>query len=325
MDSRTKAVVSQEQLIQMVDLAGIKEVEKIEELKGGEFNLAYRIYTKNDDYILKVGPNANTNVMYYEKGIMEIELWAYEEIRKNTDIIIPDIIYSSHEVIGNHWFIMSVIKEDLLCELELTDQQWYNWQYQFGQALAQLHNIKNEKFGYQQVGLHSTWKEAYYDMIFNLIADAEKQGSTLPDLANILRFIRRWEGALEEAKVPRLVHFDLFSNNVFIDEFGNFAGMIDTERCFFGDYYVDFFAIDYFNTLENNKGLVDGYNSMAEEKIIFTPNTRARVALGKLMLGLIMFVEGTTRLALNNPEHWERKHYGAMIIDYAMKEMEPWS
>ncbi len=325
MDSRTKAVVSQEQLVQMLDVAGIKDFEKIEELKGGEFNLAYRVYTKNGDYIVKIGPNENTTVMYYEKGIMEIELWAYEEIRKNTDILIPEIIYSSHEVIGNHWFIMSVIPEKLLYQADLTEEQMYNWQFQFGQALAKLHRIKNDKYGYQQVKLHDTWKDAYYDMIFNLIADAEKQGCNLPDLSRILRFIRKWEGALDEVSEPRLVHFDLFNNNVFIDKNGNFAGMIDMERCFFGDLYVDLFAVDIMNNIEDNKGLIDGYNSISEEKIVLTPNTRARVALGKLMLGLIMFTEGTTRLALDKPEHWERKYHGAMIIDLAIKEMEPWS
>ncbi len=322
MHSRTKAVVSEKQLLEMVDLAGIKNLEKIEELKGGEFNLAYKVYTKNKNYILKVGPKENTDMLTYERGIMDVELWAYEEIRKNTDIIIPDIVYSSNEVIGNKWFVMTVIEEDLLCELELTEEQMYNWQYQFGEALAELHNIKNDKFGYKQCGLHNTWKDAYYDMIFNLIEDAEKQGATLPDLAKILRFIKKWEGALEEVREPRLVHFDLFTNNVFIDEFGNFAGLIDTERCFFGDYYADFFAIDYLGYLHNNKGLVDGYNSKAEEKIEFTPNARARVALSRLMLGLLMFVEGTTRLALSDPEHWERKHLASVIIDFALHELD---
>ncbi len=322
MHSRTKAVVSEKQLLEMIDLAGLKDLEKIEELKGGEFNLAYRVYTKDEDYILKVGPKESTDMLTYERGIMDIELWAYEEIRKNTDIIIPEIVYSSNEIIGNKWFVMTVIQEDLLCELDLTNQQMYNWQYQFGEALAELHNIKNDKFGYKQCGLHSTWKDAYYDMIFNLIEDAEKQGATLPDLAKILRFIKKWEGALEEVKEPRLIHFDLFSNNVFIDEFGNFAGLIDTERCFFGDYYADFFAIDYLGYLQNNKGLVDGYNSKAEEKIEFTPNARARVALSRLMLGLLMFVEGTTRLALSDPEHWERKHLASVIIDFALNELD---
>lgn len=322
MDSTTKAKVTDDQISKMVELANIKDVTKIEELKGGEFNLAYKIFTKNSDYILKIGPDKNTNTLKYEKGIMEIELWAYEEIKNNTNIKIPKIIFSSNEIIGNHWFIMSVIEESLFCDAKLTDEEYYNWQFQFGENLAELHNIKNEKFGYQQIGLHNTWKEAYYDMIFNLIEDAEKQGANLPDLANILRFIKKWDFVLDDVKVSRLVHYDLFSNNVFIDKQGNFAGLIDTERCFFGDYYADFFAIDFLGYLENNKGLIDGYNSKAEEKIEFTQNARARLALSRLMLGMIMFIEGTTRLELKNPLHWERKYYGSLIIDFALKEMD---
>lgn len=322
MHSRTKAKVSDDDLLKMIELSGIRDLINIEELTGGEFNLAYMIHTRTEDYILKIGPKEGTNMLTYEKGIMEVELWAYEQLRRYTDIKLPDIIYSSHEIIGNHWFIMSVLPGKLLCDVELSTEQMYQWQYQFGQALAQIHNIKDEKFGYQQVGLHHTWKDAYYDMIFNLIEDAEKQGNTLPDLSQILRFIRKWEGALEEVEVPRLIHFDLFDNNVFIDDTGNFAGLIDTERCFFGDYYADFFAIDYLGYLEDNKGLIDGYNSTAEEKIQFTPHARARVALSRLMLGLLMFTEGTTRLALSDPQHWERKHLASLIIHFALHELD---
>ena len=322
MHSRTKAKISEEKLLQMIEVAGIKDLVKIEELTGGEFNVAYMIYTKAAKYILKIGPSEGTITLTHEKGIMSGELWAYEQIRKFTNIKIPQIIHSGHEVIGNHWFIMSELPGKLLCDVDLTEEQMYGWQYQFGQALAQIHNIKNEKFGYTQVRLHDTWKDAYYDMIFTLIEDADKQGNMLPELSEILRFIRRWEAALEEVKVPRLIHYDLFDNNVFIDETGNFAGLIDTERCFFGDYYADFFAIDYLGYLKDNKGLIDGYNSTAEEKIKFTPHARARVALSRLLLGIIMFTEGTTRLALSDPQHWERKHLASVIINFALHELD---
>lgn len=322
MHSRTKAQVSHEDLLKMIELAGISELVNIVELTGGEFNLAYMIYTKNQNYIIKIGPKEGTNILTHEIGIMEVELWAYEKIRQATDITIPEIIYSSREIIGNHWFIMTVLPGQLLCDAELTKEQMYKWQYQFGQALAQIHQIKNDRFGYRQVGYYTTWKDAYYENIFRLIEDAQKQGNTLPELSNILRFIRKWEGALEEVTVPRLIHYDLFDNNVFIDEAGNFAGLIDTERCFFGDYYADFFAIDILGYLEENTGLIDGYNSAAEEKIRFTPNARARVALARLMLGLIMFTEGTTRLALSDPQHWNRKHLATLIIQFALQELE---
>jgi Putative homoserine kinase type II (protein kinase fold) len=233
MHSRTKAKISEDQLLKMLDVAGIKDLIKIEELTGGEFNVAYMIYTKAAKYILKIGPSEGTITLTHEKGIMNVELWAYEQIRKNTNIKIPEIIHSGHEVIGNHWFIMSELPGKLLCDAELNEEQMYHWQYQFGQALAQMHNIKNEKFGYTQVRLHDTWKDAYYDMIFTLIEDADKQGNMLPELSQILRFIRKWEGALEEVKVSRLIHYDLFDNNVFIDDAGDFAGFIDTERSFF--------------------------------------------------------------------------------------------
>ncbi len=321
MHSRTKAKVTDEQLLAMLNLAGLDDYTKVIELSGGEFNLAFKIITEEGNFIMKVGPAADTVTLTYEQGIMDVELWAYDQIRRHTDIPVPKIIYQGREVIGNQWFVMTEMKGKLLCDSNLTEAQLYNWHYQFGRALAQIHDIKGAGFGYQQVRLHQTWKEAYYDMVLTLLEDAEKQGNTWPDTGRILRFIRKWEAALDDVEVPRLVHYDLFSNNVFADDEGNFAGLIDTERCFFGDYYADFFAIDYLGRLEDNLGLIEGYNATAAEKIVFTVNARARLALSRLLLGLLMFTEGTTRLALDDPEHWDRKLLAVTIIDYALNEM----
>lgn len=321
MHSHTKAVVTSEQLSQMISIAGITNVEKIEELTGGEFNLAYMIYTNTCRYIIKIAPPQSTFTLTYEHNIMDIELWAYQQLRQATTIPIPDIIYEGHDVIGNHWFVMTVMPGKLLCDAKLNYSEMYHWQYQFGQALAQIHNIKHTSYGYQQNTMHKTWKDAYYDMVFNLIDDAQKQGNVLPDLARILRFIRKWDYTLDEVDCPRLIHFDLFSNNVFIDDDGNFAGLIDTERCFFGDIYADLFAITFLKPVQDNKGLIDGYNSVSEVKISFTTSTRARIALYRLYLGLLMFTEGTTRLALADPQHWSRKYLASRVIDFALNEV----
>lgn len=322
MHSRTKAEVTQEQLAEMINIAGIHDLLHYEELTGGEFNLAYLLYTPKGRFILKIGPDQGTTTLTYEKDIMSTELWAYDLIGRHTEIKIPRIVHAGREVIGNHWFVMAELEGHLLCDTDLTDEQVCGWQYQFGQALAQLHNIKGPGFGYRQMGFHPTWKDAYYDMVFTLMEDADAQGNLLPGMPAVLRFIRKWERALEQAAVPRLVHFDLFDNNVFIDAQNDFAGLIDTERCFFGDYYADFFAIDFLGQLKDNHGLVAGYNSLAEEKIEFTPLARARVALSRLYLGLLMFAEGTTRLAIDDPQHYKRKHLAATIIQYALHELD---
>lgn len=322
MHSRTKASVSEKELLEMIQVAGIKDLVKYEELTGGEFNLAFMLYTPSAKYILKIGPKPGTITLTHEQNIMDIELWAYDIIGKRTNVIIPKIIHSGHEVIGNHWFIMSELSGVLLCDSNLTDEQRYHWDYQFGQALAQIHSIKNDTYGFQQVRMHSTWKDAYYDMIFTLMEDADAQGNMLPDMPNILRYIRKWEAAFDEVTTPRLIHFDLFTNNVFTDENGNFTGLIDTERCFFGDYYADFFAINCRGYLRENVGIVDGYNASAEEKITFTPYARARVALSRLLLGVIMFTEGTTRLAIGDTQHWKRKYMASTIIHHALGELD---
>jgi len=322
MQAKTKATVTDKQLQEMVKIAGLGEMINFEELTGGEFNRAFKLQTPKGRFVLKIAPSKGTTTLRYEQGIMDVELWVYDAIKNKTSIPIPQILYSGNDVIDNQWFIMEELQGKLLYEAGLSKEEADRYQYQFGQKLAELHKIRNDAFGYMQMNLHPTWKDAYYDMVFSLIADGEDQGDIIPGVADVLRYIRKYEFALEAVKTPRLIHFDLFSNNIFADENKNFSGLIDTERCFWGDYYADFIAINSLGKFPHSTHFVNGYNEIAEEKIVFTVESHARVSLMRLYLGLVVCTEGTTRLPRHDPTFWRRKLWGINLIKMALSEMD---
>lgn len=322
MHSRTKAVVGEQQLLEMAAAADLGPVLSCTELTGGEYNLAYWLETAKGCFVLKIGPDAHTRTMTYEKDLMSLELWGYALLRQKTDITIPEIVYSGNEIIGNSWFVMTVLPGKLFCDAHLEGEKRDRWLRQYGGKIAQMHQIHHDTYGYRQLSQHATWKEAYYDMLFTLLEDIEEQGVTLPGGPRILRYIRKHEQALDTVRQPSFVHYDLFTNNVFADEVGNFAGLIDIERCFWGDFYADFVAFNLFGQLSDIPAFIEGYNEVAEEKIEITPITRARMSLARLYVGLILFGEGSTRLAIDDPQYWKRRLLGVQVIDYALHELD---
>jgi hypothetical protein len=78
-------------------------------------------------------------------------------------------------------------------------------------------------------------------MVEALLEDAERWQSPLDaPPAEIRRFVAEGGDALEEVTEPRLVHFDLWPGNIFLDpaddgSHARITGLIDHERAFWGD------------------------------------------------------------------------------------------
>lgn len=179
-----------------------------------------------------------------------------------------------------------------------------------------------EGFGYSQNGLKETWKEAYHNIIENIINDGLRKKANIPYLDKIKGIIQENDYVFDSVKTPSLVHFDLWEGNIIIKENKLYA-LIDCERAMFGDVMGDFISLDYaspFDTAKNKK-LIEGYNSMAQEKINFNKEELIRLYLMKIYLGLIVCVESYYRLSKLNPAFYDRKKISEKIIDTAIKEI----
>ena len=45
--------------------------------------------------------------------------------------------------------------------------------------------------------------------------------------------------------VPRLLHMDIWSQNILLDEAGNVTGLVDFDRALWGDVEIEFAVLDY--------------------------------------------------------------------------------
>lgn len=319
MKSKTKASVNHNTVQSMMSIAGLGDETSIEELKDGEFNVAFKVKTGDNDYVVKIAPNADADVLTYEKDLMATELAVYDLIAKNTDVRIPKIFYKSRELTGSPWYVMEFLAAKPLFKMKLTKAQTRSIMFELGESVAKINAVKNDAFGYIQNGLKKTWKDAYMSMVSAVLSDAKRLNLRVPKMKKILALIEKNADVLEEVATPRLIHFDLWKGNIFVNEKMLLEGIIDTERAMWGDIYGEFINLDFLGDFKKNTAFIEGYNSVADEKIVFTESTEKRMSLMRLYLSLIIFTEADSRLGKTNIAYWFKKVFSRLLMNKAIK------
>lgn len=294
-------------------------------LDGGEFNSVYKVVTKDGKkYVIKIAPDIETKVLTHEQDLIKSEVFTYKALSDVKSVHFPKIYgYNWTDKYPYRYLIMEFIDGQMLSNMILSDEEYDNVMFDLGRAMAEIHMIKSKDgFGYIQNGLKKTWKETYNSLIENIINDGLQKKANIPYLDKIKNIIHNNEAVLDSVKSPSLVHFDLWAGNIIIKENKLYA-LIDCERAMFGDVMGDFISLDYaspFDTAKNKK-LIEGYNSIAQEKISFNKEDLTRLYLMKIYLGLIVCVESYYRLSKLNPAFYDRKKFAEKILETAINEI----
>ncbi|MFI2436680.1 phosphotransferase family protein [Streptomyces sp. NPDC018693] len=271
------------------------------ELTDGWFNTAYRVVLDDGrPAVVKLAPPADVAVLRYELGIMSTEAMVYRRIEAlpGDRVPTPALLYAGEEFLavsvleGTPWDkaadrVSPAVQAALRREL--------------GAITAQLHTLAPEdgRFGYPaaESGLSaSDWRTAFSAMVHALLDDAERWQSPLGvPPAEILTLVAEGGYALDEVTEPRLVHFDLWPGNIFVDVARDGAqprvtGLIDHERAFWGDPAAELVSLAFGGDAGPDSDLVAGYSD-AGGRFDFTPAFRHRLALYRLYLGLLLVVE----------------------------------
>ncbi|WP_405672941.1 phosphotransferase family protein [Streptomyces sp. NBC_01530] len=259
MHSRTKRHLAPDQLDALLR-AGTGVGCRVEsELSDGWFSTVYRV--RLDDgrpAVVKLAPPEGAAVLRYERGILGTEAMVYRRIAglpsgevptpistaMSTPMPIPtaELLYAERE-----FLVLSVVEgttwdkaaDRLPLPAEAAARR------ELGAITARLHTLAPEdgRFGYPaaQSGLLATdWRTAFTAMVEALLEDAEHWQSPLDaPPAEIRRLVAEGGDALDEVTEPRLVHFDLWPGNIFVDpaddgSHARITGLIDHERAFWG-------------------------------------------------------------------------------------------
>lgn len=253
MKSRTKNRLSEEKIRELVRIHFGREcvTGEITELTGGMFNAIYRIERKNekDAVILKVGVIPDTTLLTYERDIMPVEVECYRMIREQTTVPVPEVLaYDfSKRYIESNYFFMTELKGEPFSKVmkKMGQENADRIREELAGYLYQIHGVKGKYFGYftkDERRQYSTWKEAFFHMFRQILADGREHRVKLP-YARIMAALQRHDGSLEGVREPSLVEYDCHEGNIFVKKTGNsytIECILDFERAFWGDPIADF-------------------------------------------------------------------------------------
>lgn len=261
--SITKNNKDKQTILRMCDkaLPG-KQIESIDELTEGFFNVAYHItLTDGSEVILKIAPSGDSVIMTHEINIMFSEVDSMRKVAKDTSVPVAEIIFydNSHTVCDSDYFFMKKLsgKSFSSCMESMTQEEKDKVFYQTGEFTAMINSIKGSKFGYygQPDKQESNWFTVFKSMIIDTYYDANRKDIDVKvPMDKLLLLLDRDREIFELVREPKLVHWDIWAGNVFVEE-GKVTGLIDFERCLWADELLEV----GFRTHDYVKEFFDGY------------------------------------------------------------------
>jgi aminoglycoside phosphotransferase (APT) family kinase protein len=304
----TKTPVTPDQARAIAETHFGRSLAAFEALSDGFYNAAYRLdLAGGDAVVLKVAPRDEVAVLSYERNILAAEVGALRLVRARTDIPVPRVHVhdTSRALLPADFFIMDFVSGRSYFKLhrDLPPEAIQAVDTQMGRCQRQMNAIRGESFGYFASGPRfARWADCFDHMLRGVLADGRAAGVHLPMAdAALLALARGHYPALDAVTEPRLVHWDLWDGNVFIDpETFRITGILDFERALWGDPLMEV----GFGGLIDKPDFLAGYG----EDLLAAPGAAARKTLYNLYLYLIMVIEPTYRQYDNDQqENWARE------------------
>jgi aminoglycoside phosphotransferase (APT) family kinase protein len=290
-------------------------ISKFYELTEGFYNSAYYIELSDyQRYVLKVAPPPTVRVLRYEKDVMHTEVEVLQLVKARTGIPVPGIyIYdSNHQILQSDYFIMDLVDGVPLNKIRplLPADACHDIDGKTGGFLRQMHAITHEKFGYfSQLETQSdNWRGTFAMMLKNVLLDGSDAGVILPmEYDAFYPLLESTFEALDEVRTPRLVHWDLWDGNIFIDpDSWQITGLIDFERALWADPLME----ANFGAFGLNPSFMEGYGL----EMLSTQSQKVRHALYDIYLFLIMIIECYYRkYETDQQEKWAREKLKAEL------------
>lgn len=322
MISRTKYKISPAAVAQLFEAANISGVTDIAPLGAGEYNAVFSARANGKEYAVKIAPAEGTVVLAYEQGMMRAELFWYQQMREHSPIPVPQIYHTDldKKLIPVNYFIMEKLPGLTLGKMEFSEAEKAGSAAELARMAAQLHKIKNDRFGYIQCGLHDDWYHAIRAMVQSLLGDCARKGRRSRNGKKLLAFIDRYRDVLSKAECT-MVNFDIWPSNIICRrENGTIRyAWIDPERSFWGDRIADFVCLEMLTPLHEKKTTLAAYNAAADKPVLATPEETTRYAVAQGYLGLIMETEKYFRYTPFHFGWWRNISVSALLFKKAFE------
>jgi fructosamine-3-kinase len=185
--------------------------------------------------------------------------------------------------------IMERLPGQALSELHLSSTQLDAVFEQVGVYLAQMHALVADRYGYlpplpipgeqEAPGGYGpmtpqpTWAQAFEIMWNKLLDDVVACGGyTDEEAAAFRRLFQVYRPHFDRPVPASLLHMDVWSQNILIDEKGVVTGLVDLDRALWGDPEIEYAVLDYCGISE--PGFWRGYGHARDTS--FSAQVRAR-------------------------------------------------
>ncbi|MCD6288098.1 MAG: aminoglycoside phosphotransferase family protein [Candidatus Hydrogenedentes bacterium] len=218
----------------------------------GKFNTTFEVSTGSGSYILRIAPPDDAGFIFYERRMMAQEPDLYRCVRDNTTVPVPDVyLYDdSRDLIDRDYIVMERLPGRPLTEAGPGRVSMPRVLETVGDFLKQIHGITANQYGY--LGAHrpmapaSTWGEAFETMWRKLLDDLVACGGYSDDDRTYMANLFDRNRPLFDTQGPaRLLHMDVWHQNILVDDTGEVTGLIDMDRALWGDPEIEFAVLDY--------------------------------------------------------------------------------
>lgn len=306
MNSITKPLVTQDQIDRICEKHLGFRPDKVVEQTDGWFNSVFMIEHEMGNYVLKAAPADSIVVLRYEHAMMESEVGAMRLASEKSGLPVPKIIAfdQSDEILASKYLLTECVQGIRLdhAKTRLSEDLNKQAEHNLGNCVRNLHDIAGEAFGMFANPSCSTWNDGFCSLLEDLKRDQQDRAIELPKAT--FEVIKPHLSALNEVKIPSLIHWDLWDNNVFVSpEDGRVTGIIDFERAMWADPLMEA------RFMVPTDSFIAGYGRNPFEEA----GAKARRALYTFHLSLVMVIECTYRGFDKEHEESSREFLGKTI------------
>jgi aminoglycoside phosphotransferase (APT) family kinase protein len=246
-------------------------------IRTGKHNTSFWVDSDLGRLVLRIAPPDDAGFLFYERQMMRQEPELHALIRTQTTIPVAQMVaydFSRTHIDRDYLLMIALPGTPLSDAPRLTTAQFRRALYQVGEYLSQLHALTaadclgSEAYGY--LGAHHpmqaqpTWSAAFRVMWNKLLDDVVACGSYSLDEAQVMRdLLDLYLEHFHRPVASRLLHMDVWSQNILIDEVGNVTGLLDLDRALWGDVEIEFAVLDYCGISE--PAFWEGYGTPRDE------------------------------------------------------------
>lgn len=225
---------------------------RFEAVRTGLFNTTFFVDGAPRPLVIRIAPSDDTEFVFYERGMMAQEPAIHRLIRERTSAPVAEIIAydASRGIAERDYLIMERLPGISYAHVQATREQADRMLEQLGGYMREIHEITAEKYGY--LGEHhcmepaDDWASAFRVMWDKLVGDVVRAGYyDSSEEAWVKGLLDRHYGVFDRPVTSRLLHMDIWSQNILVDGEANVTGIVDFDRAVWGDKEIEFAILDF--------------------------------------------------------------------------------